>query len=204
MDLPHVSKLVPVPTTMPTETLLSPGSVALLEGLRPGDLATSPVKEDLLLLGLAIATMDKKTIIKPTVTTVRTTAVLRQLPHGSNRLLELEPEAKLQPEFRAHMLDTLATEVMELLPEWVLLLVSLPVVLVLLLLLGWAISTPSSSSMLEQPPLPRRLLEMRLLPLPAINPRLLLPLELRRTLAFLDELPTPKFQKFAGFDCTLI
>lgn len=206
MDLLHVSKLVPVPTTtMPTEILLSPGSVARLEALRPGVLATSPTKEDQLLLGLAIAIMDKKTTTKPTATTVRATAVLRQLPHGSNRLLELEPVAKLQPELRAHMLDTLATEVMEQLPEWVLLQVFLPVVLVLLLLLAWATSTPSSSNMLEQLLLPRRLLEMRLLPLLAINPHHLLPLELRLSLGFPGRRVTnPEISTFAGLDCTLI
>ena len=170
-----------VPTTITTETLLSRGSVDLLEVLLHGVRATAtPTKEARLLLGLAIAvTADKTTTSKPTVTMVRAMVVPLPHLHGSNRLLELELELELK---QVHMLGIPAMEVMVLLPEWALLQAFPLVVLVLLLLLAWATSTLLFNNTPEPLLLPHRLLEMHHLRLPAINPHPLLLLALRSCL----------------------
>lgn len=147
------------------------GSAVLQEDLRPGALVTMILTKGVLLpRGHATATADRTT--KATATTAKhMEAARRALPvalPGTKQLLEC----------RVGMLDIPDMVATALLLAWVLLPACLMAVLVFQLLLAWAISTLSSSSMLDQPPLLhltvtlrhlRRPLEMRPHPLQVIN-----------------------------------
>jgi hypothetical protein len=165
------------PALAATETR-SPGSVALLEDLRLGVLATMilTTREVHRLPGETAAVAIRIITAAATAATATTAKVTADLPvpphHGSNRL----------PELRVGMLDILVTAAMEPLLEWALLLV-LPLLLAALLHLlrvlplAWEISTPSSSSTPERR-LPHHLLRAMLpllLPVTSLHPHLPVP-----------------------------
>lgn len=163
----------------------SPGSVALLEDLRLGVLATmilttrevhrlpGGIAEAATRTITAVATAATAAVMAATATTAKVTADLPVLlRHGSNRL----------PELRVGMLDILATATMEPLPEWALLLALLLLLAALLHLLRvlpqvWETSTPSFSSTPEQHLLHHLPQAMLPLPLPvtSLHPHLLVP-----------------------------
>lgn len=165
------------PALAATETR-SPGSVALLEDLRLGVLATMilTTREVHRLPGETAVVATRITRAAATAETATTAKVTADLPvpprHGNNRL----------PELRVGMLDILVTAAMEQLLEWALLL-ALPLLLAALLHLlrvlplAWEISTPSSSSTPERR-LPHHLLRVMLpllLPVTSLHPHLPVP-----------------------------
>ena len=174
MEHLRVSRLALAPLT--TEEMPSPGSVARLEGLLPGALATKAPRtkevEVLPLLGLGTVAVTETTPsskLEVMLTTARTMEA-PPLLHGSNKLLRLRG-------LRVGILDTPAMLVMvqPLAPlEWVHLPVFLLVVLALLHLLVWVELTLSFSNMLGRLLLPRRPPEKLLLRLRVINPHHLL------------------------------